>query len=763
MSMRFLVFLVCACLAVPVAAQLEEVIVTAQKRAQNLLDVPMAVTAVGREFLENNEINTIEDLTKVVPSLRLTPDGSPSGGSIRIRGVGTQVFSTAVEPNVLVMVDEVPLARNNLANFDFADIERIEVLRGPQGTLFGKNASAGLIHVVTRDPAPEFEARVRLSAEQPDNWPGRLLKVQATASGPLTDSLGLRLTAFDKRTEGHLEDVRQDEEIPDVDRYGVRGKLRWDPTNRFALKLNIETQRTEGEASGVVFRSGSPEHEQSSNLEFGDDNRQTKTFGNNRFDSDGKAASLALDWDLGFGLLTSITSYRDAEEFSLISRPDLAGDRVDLTRSFSDIGIETITQEFRISSNDSDRLEYTAGILWFDNRVTKEGANEVKDLPLSLAVPGLPSLPAGDALEFVSTERSTVDTQNLGVFAEGSWHISNAWHLTVGARYIDEQVEVSDLRNTERTSHSASGVEVASNEFSSPGANVSDTDVTGRVSLQYFWREHSQVYATVATGYRGRAFDLTASQGQEALDNPLDPEKATSFELGYKSRLFDERVELSVTAFHTVFRDFQAQITDLTAVTPSFRLDNAGELETQGVEVEFLAQLIAPLTVSGSLLYNPTQYNEFVTQCFQGQRADEEGAIDRDGDGTCDAQDVAGRTLANAPERSASLTARYEHIFAGSGQTLYGQITGRWQDEVQFSNDQHPNTIEDAYSVWDIRAGWSGGDGRLQLAGYIKNVFAQRYASRLVPLSLTNDRRDITHFLPAEADRQFGVSVEYQW
>lgn len=179
-------------------AKLEEVIVTAQKRSQNLQDVPMAVTALGREMLQDNAVNSVEDLTKLVPSMRFTPGDDPANNSIRIRGVGTDVFSIAVEPNVSVVVDDVPLARTEMASFEFADLERVEVLRGPQGTLFGKNSTAGLIHVISRDPAPEFEAFVRAIYEDRDEFPGHMAKTQFGASGQLTDNLGMRVTGFYK-------------------------------------------------------------------------------------------------------------------------------------------------------------------------------------------------------------------------------------------------------------------------------------------------------------------------------------------------------------------------------------------------------------------------------------------------------------------------------------------------------------------------------------------------------------------------------------
>ena len=536
-----------------------------------------------------------------------------------------------------------------------------------------------------------------------------------------------------------------------------------DRNDDLTLKLNLEFEQTDGETSGVVFRSGSPEHQQNSDIRFHNENRKTKTFGGNNYETDGTAVSFLVDWALDSVVLSSISSYRDADLQSNVTVDGLFGDRVDLTGSGSSSLIKTVTQEFRISSNGDSMLDYTAGVLWFDNFIERSSFNHIEDLPLSLAAPGVPSLPFGDDLEFFESTDATVDTQNLGLFAEASWQFAEDWNLTVGARYIDETVEVSDYRRLNRVTHVATGAQIQGGEYSTPFADVSDTDYTGRVSLQYFWTDTSNIYTTVSTGYRGRAFDLAASPetAEEALNNPLAPEKATSYEIGIKSRFFDNRLELNLAAFLTRFKDFQAQITDIESATPSFRLDNAGELETRGIELEFHAKPSVPLTVSGSFLYNPTEYKEFVTQCFVGQRTDEDGAIDTDGDGTCDAQNVAGKPLANAPELSASLNLHYEHYW-DSGQSAYAQLSGRWQDEVQYSNDQHPLTIEDAYSVWNLRLGWLSAGGRIEVAAYVKNLFDTFYAANQVPLSLTNDRRDITHFVPEDAERTFGVSLGYR-
>uniref|UniRef100_UPI00356A9053 TonB-dependent receptor domain-containing protein n=1 Tax=Spongiibacter sp. TaxID=2024860 RepID=UPI00356A9053 len=163
----------------------------------------------------------------------------------------------------------------------------------------------------------------------------------------------------------------------------------------------------------------------------------------------------------------------------------------------------------------------------------------------------------------------------------------------------------------------------------------------------------------------------------------------------------------------------------------------------------------------GSFLYNKAQFNEFVTQCFVGQEAGERGGEDINGDGSCDRQDVSGGTLPNAPEKSLSITGRYEWLI--DDDMVYLQLGARWQDDVQYSAEQHPLTIQEAYSIWDLRSGWRSMGDQLEIAGYVNNLFAQHYTVGFFPLSMKNDRRDLAHFIPANADRTFGVSVNYEW
>lgn len=764
-------------------AQIEEIIVTAQKREKSLQDVPMSVSAVGREALESNEISNIEDLAKLVPSLRLSPGADPTDDSLRVRGVGTDVYSIAVEPNVSVVVDEVPLARTSIASFEFADLERVEVMRGPQGTLFGKNSTAGLIHVISRDPADEFEAFARVVHETPDTFAGNMTNVQGGISGPIADSIGARFTGFYKTSEGHIEDVAQDEYVPGRDSFGGRAKLMWDG-DAVTVRLNAEFQRSTGETTPLIFRSLNPSaRERSPEISYGEENRSTKSFGNLRADIDNFGTSVKIDWDLGDVTLTSVSGWRDYYIVRNLSLLGIDGDRIDLPLNGGDREIKTITQELRLTSNGESTFDYTVGTLWFQNRLRNEFERRITNvpasylisagspvpLPLPMAFPSLPTAVPGESFGSYAFTAGEVETRNLGVFAQGTWHFSEDWHLTVGGRFIYEKL-IASRRTHDHIYNEATGAEFLANDFEANGKSIDDKTGIGTLSLQHDLSETSMLYTTLSTGYRGGAIDMASSNPADAFANPVDPETSEAFEIGLKSRFFDNRLEVNVALFRTIFSDFQAQVLDLNsdddslAISPlAFRLDNAGELETRGVELDFQARPLAGVFMYGSVLYNEARFNEFETQCFVGQQPGEKGGVDSNGDGTCDYQDVAGGRMPNAPEWSVSLTTRYEQPLDGGASNAYVQLSGRYVSDIQFNAEQHPGAIQEAYQLWDARVGWMGFDDRLEIAGYVKNLFAQNYVALITPLSVSNDRRDLLHSIPRGADRQFGLSVGYQF
>ncbi|MGI9284453.1 MAG: TonB-dependent receptor, partial [Pseudomonadales bacterium] len=298
------------------ALGLEEVIVTARKREQSLQDVSVAVTALPESVIKDAQITSSEDLTYLVPSLNLQKGSNPRQTSFNIRGIGTQSFSTAVEPSVSTMLDGVVMGRSGNSFMQLLDVQRIEVLRGPQGTLFGKNSTAGVIHIITKNPTDEHEGEVSLALVEEDEYRGG-----ASFSGPLGDELGYRLTLSGLTMKGYIDNEFSGEKLDNADDWTVRAKLRWQPSDSLELKWTSDYGRRDCNCSSVAIRSlnsfgGNDDQIDSILAELapvtpGDDNNRVNV--NHKPVNDWQSWGHALDvnWDIGEFTLTSITSYRE--------------------------------------------------------------------------------------------------------------------------------------------------------------------------------------------------------------------------------------------------------------------------------------------------------------------------------------------------------------------------------------------------------------------------------------------------------------------
>ena len=237
----------------PPAATLEEVVVTARKREQSLQDVSVSMMALPESLLKDAFLTESEDLTQLVPSLNMQRGTSPRSSSFNIRGIGTQSYSDGVEPSVSTVLDGVVMGRSGMAFMQLLDVERVEVLRGPQGTLFGKNSTAGVVHIVTQEPTAEFTASASLTAIEDDQLQGGF-----TVSGPAGDSLGYRLSGFYAEDEGYIDNVYNGDSLNQKEDWSLRGKLRWDPTDQLSLLWASDASNTDGDCCVTTFRSIDP-------------------------------------------------------------------------------------------------------------------------------------------------------------------------------------------------------------------------------------------------------------------------------------------------------------------------------------------------------------------------------------------------------------------------------------------------------------------------------------------------------------------------
>ena len=586
---------------------LEEVVVTATKRAQSLQDVPMAVNAFNADTIETAGINDASDLAILTPALNINVNTNPFAARMVIRGVGTAQTDPALEPSVGLFIDGIYLGRTGLGMSDLTDIERIEVLQGPQGTLYGKNTNAGAISVITKKPSFEksegyFEASV-------GNY--SMNKLTASISGPLTQNLAYRLSGNINQRDGYY-DNSAGVDFNDADDWNIQGKLQWEPTESLSILLSgsrVERDTTccgadavqdESVNNELVAQGLSPD----SNDPY-DYNVQSNA--DNRFAMESDLLSMTIDYDTGWGAIKSITAWNDYSY-----RVDQDPDRSELdilTLSNDKYSGDSFSQELRFTASPSDNVDYMLGVFYLEQN-TKRGGDEPfvfigddiitigsqQDLPFPLPFNFL--VQPGDSL----TVDMDQDAETIAFFGQSTWHIGDQWHITGGLRWSDEEKKSDLFSQTYSTAFSyqilgASFLDSVSTPIDATLERSSDNvDWMLRAALDI--GDDSMVYASAGTGTKSGGFQTVNGA---ADDREFDDEDTTTYELGVKSTLLDARLRINAAAFYSEIENFQAQRQLETGI--GTYVSNESKVETSGVDLQVEAAPMPNLVLSAGLLY----------------------------------------------------------------------------------------------------------------------------------------------------------------
>ncbi|MDE0952251.1 MAG: TonB-dependent receptor [Halioglobus sp.] len=735
---------------------LEEVVVTATKRESNLQDVAVAVTALGADLLQAAQINSVAELTFVIPSLNMQRGGNPRSSSFAIRGIGTQSFSSAAEPSVSTMLDGVVMGRSGQSFMQLLDVERVEVLRGPQGTLFGKNSTGGVVHVITKNPSEELSGDLMGTAVSENEYRGGL-----TVSGPITDDIGYRFSAVGSTIDDFTDNAYDGDKLNGADEWSVRGKLRWFPVADLELKWASDYSDLSNNASAAPLRSlepfgGNEEQVQAildniAPVRPGEENEDVNINKLPFSNSDSWGHSLEANWEVGEFVLTSITAYR---EFSVDGFGDLDSQPTDVfgLDQFGNTDQNQFTQELRLLSPADGKLTYVAGLFYFDQTVKRNFRRN--------AVIGAP----GEAVA-----NFEVDTKNWAAFGEATWHFNAAWRVIVGARYTEDELDFTFERTL-----SGPQIGLPAPVAQTPG-DTSENDLSPKLAVQWDFSDEGMTYLSYAEGYKGPAFDVAF--GVDPVDLPrVDPETSKSWELGVKTTLLDGRVRLNTAVFYSVYKDFQSQsFFDPDGTPPTcpddepdcnigddpgaFILINAGEVSTQGVELDFLAQVTENLRLTGGVAYVDASIDDYPAgQCSGGQVFRSEGECSR----ANSLQDLSGGDLPFSPEWKGNLAASYTVPLEGSFDLIFKSMV-RAQDEIQYSLSQDVNTIEDGYAVFDASVVFQDHSDRWTATVFVKNIADKFYASAILPNNPNIAPNAYNHRYGKDAGRTFGLEMRYRW
>ncbi len=726
---------------------LGEIVVTAQKRAERLQDVPVSVNVVSAKALEESHISGLQQLQQISPSLTFTPSANTRGQGLSVRGIGTLNFSDGVEPSVSVVVDGVVIGRSAASFFDFNDISRIEVLRGPQGMLLGKNAAAGVINIVTARPdLDKTRADASVSYATFDE-----VRAKASVSAPIKPGeLAASLGAFYNHSDGLITNVLDGRKYNGLNSWGVRGKLAWQPEATFSAFATIDYTRADQDCCVNTIRSilpttrylgasGPTRASLFTDVELSPYSREAKFDGQQFNDQNTWGSSLEMTKDFGAVALTSITAYR---KFHVQDNNDADGTSLPLLNiNSADQKQNQFTEELRIASPSGQRIEYVAGLFYFDQDVAT-----VTEVRGNFAQP----LPAG--AYFQNLIDRAISTRNYAAFGQATFNVTDQLRLIGGLRYTNEKLNARFRRDVP-VGAAGPVPGVGGPVLNAPDLHAKDDDLSYKAGVQYRVDPTLMVYATYSRGYKGKAINLlnglnaaTVNSGQYVLQ----PEKVRNYEAGLRSSPFDRRVTFNLTVFDTEFRDFQAQTFNVAA--NSFALANAGKLRSRGAELESQFAPGGGLQLSANLAYADTDVQGFAPACYPGQTA----ALGCVGG----RQDVSGSALTNAPRWSYTLDAGYHRALDDMPFDLTADVSYSYRSSVFFAFGD-PNARQAGYGLLNLNLGLQTKDGRYEVTAFARNLLDKHFVSAIGTGFLDNNAAGAgyTQTLTSDAFRRVGVEL----
>jgi outer membrane receptor protein involved in Fe transport len=726
------------------AAVLEEVVVTAQQRAESLQDVPVSVAAITAEKMSDAGVVDLQGLSEYVPNFTINETGIST--TITIRGISSGI-NPGFEQSVGMYNDGVFYGRDQLARIPMIDMERVEVLRGPQGILFGKNSIAGAVSQITAKPTDEFEGSITALYE-PEHGEEDLRLV---LSGPLTDNLSGRVAVLSRELDGYVKNAvtgaDEQQESEDV----IRATLRWDINED--ITANLKTSRSTFDVLGrnmEVYNSiGAPDHitalnslqafQVDASLNYVGDNNGH--FSNNEVNN----TTLSVDWDLDGLTLTSTTGYVDYK-FDENCDCDFTGAAV--FNAARQEEYNQFSQEFRFTSDLGGDIDYIAGVFFqsteleYEDQIVLPDPTVITTALIGAGASELSPLAAGS-----STNRAFNQEGDIwAAFAQLSWSVAEDMRLTVGGRYTEENKDADRMQqHISSLSSPYAGAALPVGAATDPynllygvfaiepyekiTGELDDSSFSPVVTLEWDLSETAMAYATWTRGHKSGGFDARSNGHPDpAVMNAINPltsaaingswefnrEKATSIELGSKMSLADGAAELSLAFYSTEYTDLQVSQFDGTL---GFNVTNAGEASVQGLEIDGRWAVSDQVVLTASAAYLDFNYDKFPnSQCYFGQASNSP-----DFPGLCD---VAGERKEYTPEFQANLGAAWSDTLTDK-LVMDASLDLSYMGDYIYAANLDPRTEQDAYTLLNGRVALSSADGDWELALIGRNLTDQ--------------------------------------
>ena len=760
-------------------AELEEIIVTAQKREQSLQDVPISLDVIGGEALRNAKIDTTIDLALATPSIHFQQAFIPLASSFGLRGINTYATSGGLQPSVSFVIDGVPIARVGEFQAELGDIERVEILRGPQGTLFGRNATAGAINVVRKKPTEAFEGYVEGSITDDDEY-----IVRMGVSGPITDRVRGRLAAYSKQLDDYIDNLHPlaDDEGGE-ENFGLLGKLDIDVSDSVNVLLTAEYSRQNTDLSpsvtivadtipgiGAIRETALGNGDIALGQSVIRDLNKINVNENSFADTINKGIAADLTWQLKDGLtLKSISAYRSWEVGSEIDvdatpanpentmfMPIVGWNRSNLHPGGSSapgyfFETDYFSQELRLEGS-GEPLDWVVG--GFYQIYTDGNAQETPLLQVDYFFePGL-GLPGDGILGnnyyfFTDPVKAEAEWETWAAFGDVTWHITDNLNLFAGLRWTMEDTRMN--RYSRRVS--IGPAEAPFYDVVNPDFVVIDLDAlaadplwslfqsttkfkaedraedwSGRIGASWDVTDDINVYITASRGFVGSGIKFGRDSSPD--NTFVDPSIAESYELGLKADWLDRVLRTNLALFWTEVVDLQtSRLIPGTVQTTTF---NAGDLRSHGLEANISWNVTDQLMMDFSATWMDTEVKDLLQPCYPGQpQGAGECEFDNNNDGTADLQDLDGKSGVMAPDLAYRALVRYDIMFDTLPFDGFAQVSYTWQDDIQFRLTYDPMTEQDAYGLTDIVVGIEDRQGRYTVSVFGKNIGDEEFVNNL--------------------------------
>jgi len=727
-----------------------EIIVSARRRDESAQDVPIALSVIGAAALEQTGNYTLTQVQQIVPSLQVF-SFNPRNTNINIRGLGSNVALTndGLENGVGFYIDNVYYGRVGQSQFDLVDLAQIEVLRGPQGTLFGKNTTSGAINISSKKPSfdPEFSGEASVGDY------GYYQLRGSVSGGIIDDLLAVRISGSSTERRGFLYNTTQNERAQDYSNWSVRGQLLLTPSSDVELRIIGDFARQKQnhvlnifadyfgtyENGGAIPNSFAERAARFPGYVFPTIDpfaRQGQADSHYQSNMDGYGVSGQLDWDLGAAKLTSITAYRWWDW-----NPANDGDSTSLpviTKAQQSNRQRQFSQEIRLASDNSGPINYVVGAYYFWQVIRGKGASAYGPAAALWNRPATSPIPLAvweAALNgFEANSTSDPRTKSYALFGQLDWKLTDRLTLTAGLRYTHEkksgsfnQYHVAGIDLATLPANIAGPAALIRQQFNPTNANVStsfsDNSLSGLATLSWQFADDALAYASYSRGNKSGGLNLTSLPA--GIDPDVAPEKVDSYELGIKTQWLDRAVTLNVAGYWTEISDYQTAITEQVANTVNFRqyIANIPGVRSRGIEGDLSVSPTQRLSFYASAAYADTTYSDYRNAPQAPERLNLDGK-----------QDLTGAQLPGVP--------KFTYTFGGDASAPLGALGGRDLSLYGHADYSHRSTFNTSssnsryadvpgFGIANARIGIRTDDGLLDLSIWARNLFDKDYFQTL--------------------------------